>query len=393
METLIWCLQQVGILPPKEKQPDVHQLRHQAALRALQLAATGVVGAYSVALLYKVGAFAKVLPQGLNDAIESRVNRLKELTEPRVDAGRFNAARSHLMQVYAATAGFCGLSALGSAAFFAAPYLPIGVPVALTAVPAAALALTPRRFMSEPGRVGLSLLAVFSCGYSFGPMNWIAYDSVLPFACVVGATFVGFGVPLYLTRGVVSYFLSTQLLSGSLAIIAASSFKASEDVNVLLTAQLIANAALGLLHTVPTILEYVRDDDTEADPKKTTATRGDAAAAATAPSRDVLLEALGIYGALAWFTWNVFRLSCLTIFRRMTKDEGTGLTHDERRKLERFASLSNRVESASDIAASVLFLLLYIKVVGHIQRTGNSVKKLDALRKVFARMSPLSLIN
>eukprot|EP00742_Colponemidia_sp_Colp-10_P021841 GILJ01025690.1.p1 GENE.GILJ01025690.1~~GILJ01025690.1.p1 ORF type:complete len:298 (+),score=39.46 GILJ01025690.1:64-957(+) len=297
------------------------------------------------------------------------------------------------MTTYAVFSGGCILSALGTRAFFAYPDLPIGVPIAATAT-AATVLMFARQWMTFHGKLLAFGALAFSCGVSFGPLNWVAYDTVIPFSIVVGSTAVGFCAPLFITRGVVSYFCSAQLLSCSLSVVGAGLVVASakinasgrrarhieNDVSVMLVGQVVINVALGVFHTIPTIYRFMKNDLAEIQ------------------QEDPVFQATLIYSACAYSLWTFFRIICARIMRTLQGKHPNGHGKDSRTINDAIGTFSSAdkglftVRNVSNVGASLLFLFTYVRAVTYIQsRKGGSSHGLDFSRKVFSKFSPVAL--
>jgi hypothetical protein len=361
----------------------------EAAVQMLHLAARCVVGSFLTALLYKVGAIHVILPKPIVARLESAVESIKSKTEPKKLTKMFATTRLRLLRTYGLTAALWGCSAMGTLTFFANPYIPIAVPIVANVASAGVVLATTPEMVATEGRIASALVASYTLGYAFGPMNWVGYDSLAPFAVVVASTLGGFSIPLFLTRGSISYFLSTQLLSSSLSIcgmMALSQGGVPADVNVMLTLQVIANVLLGLGHTIPVLsASAARAPQSPTQEEDSQAVEG-----------DVVKEALKLYGASAYIMWRTFKFVCMFAVRRVFKEDPGVMTKEEKRKLKNWSDVANRTTLVSDVLASGLFLLTYIKVVSVMQQStaGKSLNsRLDSSRKILAALSPITLIQ
>eukprot|EP00331_Platyophrya_macrostoma_P025704 CAMPEP_0176441142 /NCGR_PEP_ID=MMETSP0127-20121128/21020_1 /TAXON_ID=938130 /ORGANISM="Platyophrya macrostoma, Strain WH" /LENGTH=385 /DNA_ID=CAMNT_0017825861 /DNA_START=24 /DNA_END=1181 /DNA_ORIENTATION=- len=380
-------------------QPAVGNNSHAAAFRMsmeiLRVGSYVVLGGYAMSLAYRFGIVKKLLPPSINKKLEEKVDAIKARTEPPSGSALFNVARGHLLKTYGWASAGVILGCAGSGAFFKFPAIPIGLTLVATITPALALQFIPKRFISDAGRKALFVTSSVACGYSLGPMNWICYDSLIPVGILVGSTVAGFAVPLFLTRGMVSYFFSTQLLSSSLAVAAASLLSPPQstatttsqrlsstslivnDANVALVIQMIANATLALLHTIPTIRKCVTwKESTEK----------------LSEDLDPLMEGFHISASIAYATWSAFRVICSRILLSITKDDySKGATPQaEQRMLRSFLNMAFDVDKWSRICASIMFTAAYVRVVSQLQRSG-SMQHLEHWRLIFAKFSPVQL--
>ncbi|RNF17960.1 putative retrotransposon hot spot (RHS) protein [Trypanosoma conorhini] len=376
-------------------------------LKVLRGASWVVVGGYGVALCYRFGLFRKLLPKSTATTIERVVEKIKAKTEPLGDARRYAVARRHLIRVYSLSSLGIMFAVIGSGTFFMFPKAPIVLPVALALVPSTLLLLLPKTMMLNTGRVACLLTSCFAFGYSFGPIGWVAWDSLGVFLTVMLSTMAGLCVPLFLTRGMISYVLSSQLLSCtlSLAVITTlpllpkieagvyatpsvplpiSKLSPSSnldmlrraDVNVLLTLQLLSNWGINLLHTLPTIVRFVQWRESEEE---------------LLASVDPLKESMCICAGAAYVLWRCFRWACRRLVRTVAKDDTKGASKELKDQWGHFANLSFHTQDISGAGASLLLVLWYVRAVSALQR-GETVATLEALRRVCAQVSPVGLL-
>ncbi|KEG14124.1 putative retrotransposon hot spot (RHS) protein [Trypanosoma grayi] len=374
----------------------------ERALRMLRSASWLVVGGYGVALCYRFGLFSKVLPKAAVDTVEGVVEKIKARTEPLGDVSRYAAARSHLVRVYSLSALGMLTAAVGGAVFFAFPKVPIAVPVALTLVPSVVLFLVPREMMLPVGRLACLFTSCFAFGYSFGPIGWIAWDSLAIFLTLLASTMAGLCVPLFLTRGMVSYVLSSQLLSCTLSlaavtttplVMAAATAAATgsgstniskssldilrrADVNVLITMQLISNWGINLLHTIPVIIHFVRWEGTKEE---------------LILSVDPVKESMCICAGAAYVMWRSFRWACRRLILTVATDGAKDASEKVHEKWGDSSSSPLPMQNVSGVGASLLLVLWYVRAVSALQR-GETLAILDNLRCVCARASPVSML-
>lgn len=358
-----------------------------ANLKAIALLSQGsivVVCGYSVALSYTAGLFHFVTPAALMNRVDAVVHTIRTATEPPSATPHYAVARRHLLQAYSwAAAGFA-LAGAGIATFFHYPSVPIAVPFAVGTVCAVVINFVPKKWLAPAPRAATFSLACLSAGYTLGPMNWIAYDALLPTSLILASTVVGFAAPLFITRGMVSYFLSSQLLSSSLAILStrvtSESTVVSSDVNVMLTLQIFANALLGIFHTIPTIGRCVFSKETPE---------------ALELELDPMQEGFRICMAAGYCTWRLFRTMCYVVIRKAANQQHqrNDLTRDERQGAKTFVQQLLDPKKCSNVLASVLFFVCYIRFVSACQERSDTTQRLERLRKLFVKLSPFTLLS
>lgn len=351
------------------------------ALSLVRGCSLAIVGCYGVALAYRAGLLENIIPTSLYSALVDKVEAIKARTEPPSGSAQYVVARRHLLRTYACAAAGFALGGAGIALFFKFPSFPIGPTIAATAVPALALQLFPRKWMLPEGRDALFGVACLACGYTLGPMHWVAFDSMRTIGAVVGCTLSGVCLPLFLTRGIVSYFFASQTLSICLSI-ATSGISTTKtiDMNMIVLMQLVGNVALGVLHTVPTI-------------KKCVNWKGPLAALEF-EELDPVLEALHICANVMYGCWYAFRVVCTAFMYRMSREDVRGASREERSHLRTFASTTLNIDRWSSVLASLLFLVAYVRLVSYLQQRGDqTTKRLEGLRKLFNKVSPFTALD
>ena len=262
---------------------------------AVRWGATGVTVLYAAGLFYRCGGAKYIMPPTVYNKVVETVETVKSKTQPLVDKERYGLAVKHLTKTYALVSAGFATAALGTCLFFKVPEIPIGVPIVVSTSTAAVL-LFGSQYMIVPARILTYFTMAFSVGVAFGPMNWIAYDTMGPLLVVVGSTAIGFSVPLLLTRGAISYFLSSQLLSSSLAIVLTclntiatkgTLDQSTRDVSMMLNVQMASNFLLGALHTVPTIFNFMNKSKSIESIK----------------TKDYVSQAAVIFLATSYLTW------------------------------------------------------------------------------------------
>eukprot|EP00758_Cryptobia_borreli_P013965 Tbor_TRINITY_DN5883_c1_g7::TRINITY_DN5883_c1_g7_i1::g.6509::m.6509 len=341
---------------------------------------------YGLGVLYRSGAMKYMMPPLLYNPLVRTVEMIKSHTEPIVDKVRYRMATMHLIRTYGLVSSGILVSVAGTCLFFKFPEIPVGVSIVGVVSSSIALIFL-NEYMIYPARMVCFYVMCFSSGVSFGPMNWIAFDSLSPLIMVVGSTAIGFTVPLFLTRGVVSYFMSAQLLSSSLSIISAgcvtcnkksSNLRLDEDINVMLTLQMLATSALTICHTIPTIYQFLNKRNSIQYLK----------------SFDSVRQATIIFGIVAYTIWSAFRNLCMLILKRLRK-ERKRLSAEEKEMLSTFDCanlLSNK--NISTVSSSVIFIILYARLVTRLQSNNkaDARQSFEHLRKVIVKVSPVSFV-
>lgn len=424
-----------------------HLFENTKILRYTSLA---VLGGYAVSLCYRAGLIQKVLPATVNQKLEDAVEAVKEKTAPIGNPRQLAFARAHLTKVYTlASAGmiaFCG----GVLTFVVQPKVPIAFPVLTTLVPALLVVGVPRAYMKRGYRVLNLCLTFFSAGYAFGPIGWIAQDSLFLFLLCTVCTMSGLVVPLSITRGLISYLLSTQLFSLSLLVSFLTAPKEATrryspfntlksqkgvkmimdaDYNVVVTLQVVANVVLLALHTVPVLYYVVTHgkqwsrahkasacasttkrngvDSSSIDDSMAAAA---SASATTGPEEyteeelemldhlDDVLEAFCICAGWSYILFRFIRHYMQFFIKKLIESNGgtVGTVGDSAsgggvpESMLGIMANDRRVDArkASGVVSTGLVFLWYIKAIGLLQR-GDPGATLDQFRYVCDRISPL----
>lgn len=367
-------------------------------VRLLRYSSLALLGGYALATCYKLGLVRRLLPHAVNRSLESTVEKVKTHTQPIGDAARFALVRSHLTYTYGlATAGMVAVAA-GVATFWAAPSIPIAIPVATTIFPAVLLVGVPKAYMQPAARLLCFFLSLYSTGYACGPIGWVAQDTLIVFVLLSGCTMTGLCLPLYLTRGMVSYVVSAQVLSSALSVALVTAPRQTRDtsvlkkfkdqagvqiilngdINVLFTLQLLSNVGICALHTLPTIIRFVRwKKESEAEMMQ---------------SVDPVIEAFAICAGSLYVVYRAVRKSCRTLIQRILSDhrphENGGAGQNT------WFAMSNHslnVDRASGVVSGLVMGLWYVRAVSLLQR-GDVETTLNRLRSVCAHVSPMSML-
>lgn len=374
-------------------------------LRAVRYCSLALLGGYTAMLCYRVGLLRRILPTHLNTRLEQSVERVKSRTEPVGSIKRFALARGHLLRAYGWAASGMITATAGVVLFCVAPRVPIVIPLAVTAISSMLICGLPKRIMIQPARVACFYAASLAAGYCFGPIGWAAQDTLVVFVMLTGCTMTGLCVSLFITRGMVSYFVSSQVLSLALSLSLVTAPKQSRDlspfkllkaqpgvqvilngdVNVLLTMQLIANVGINLLHTLPTIYSYVSSDKTDA---------------ALEEEADPLEEAFCICAGWGYIIYRASRFATSRIICRVLSDNPSNahrgsegawtMTGSPSSSAPSFNRTSN-VGIASSLTAAIVTLLWYVKVISLLQK-GDAEATLSRVRAVCARASPVGML-
>ncbi|KAG5493679.1 hypothetical protein JIQ42_02053 [Leishmania sp. Namibia] len=366
-------------------------------IRILRYGSLAILGGYALATVYKVGLVARVLPATINHRLESVVEAIKSRTQPMGDAKRFALARSHLTATYGLAASGMLVLATGAAIFRRAPRVPIAIPVATTVVPGALLLGIPKWRMLSGSRLLCFFTSMFSAGYALGPIGWVAQDTLIILVLLTGCTMAGICVPLYLTRGMISYVVSAQVLSSALSVALVTAPKQSKgrspfkglkdqtgvkiildgDINVLFTMQLISNMGVCALHTLPSIYHCVTWQGRDAD---------------LPDSIDPVKEAFGICAGTTYLLYRCVRWACRLLIRRVMTDSTSDPQGGQGQNTWlALSSHSLDVNCASGVVSGVVMCLWYVRAVSLLQK-GDMETSLNQLRSVCARVSPMSLL-
>uniref|UniRef100_A0A7S1QZZ7 Uncharacterized protein n=1 Tax=Neobodo designis TaxID=312471 RepID=A0A7S1QZZ7_NEODS len=410
---------------------DPHSERAQQKFAAtmVQMGCVGVVGASTTVLLWRLGALQRVLPKAVTDRVQAAADHVAELTEPPRITALDRGAASHMIEVYSKTAANFAVSFVGTAAFFRAPYLPMPIAVGVSAVAGFLVVCLPKSHVNPRSRRALIAAGCLACGYTFGPINWVAYDCTIFAGVSVLASAVGFSTAAMITRGKVSFFCVSQVLSASLAVLGsnavlgttlgfAQASKRTQDstavanVNSVLMLQLVSNLALAALHSLPTLMrvearakahrEFKAKNNIPQDEEIHIAQEdlGPASFGLDDPDK----EALVIFGAAAYGLWTWFRYMFTAIVLKATDKKGSvkqdakrfvrtaGTTIDEVSALREAAESHKRLSQLSDIAASVAFLYFYLRFINYVQASASAGRSFDTGRYYFAKLSPIVLI-
>ncbi|KPA81057.1 putative mitochondrial hypothetical protein [Leptomonas pyrrhocoris] len=363
----------------------------------LRYGSLALLGGYVVATCYKIGLVRRILPAKWNHSLESTVEVIKQRTQPIGDAKRFALVRAHLTCTYGLAASGMLAVAAGVAAFWAVPSIPFAIPIAATLVSTVLLLGVPKAYMHPAARLLCFYLSLYSTGYTFGPIGWVAQDTLVVFVLLSGCTMTGLCVPLYLTRGMISYVVSAQVLSSALSVALITAPKQSRDtsvfkklkeqagvqivlngdVNVLFTMQLLSNVGICALHTLPNIFRFViwQGDEEE-----------------LTDSADPLKEAFAICAGTMYVLYRAVRWSCRLLIRRVMSDSqqsprgGAG-----QNTWLAMSSHSLDVNDASGVVSGLVMGLWYVRAVSLLQK-GDVEATLNHLRTVCARISPVALL-
>ena len=379
--------------------PDSSAVSSTAArnVQVLRYGSLAILGGYVIATCYKVGLVSRLLPARLNRRLESTVETIKQHTQPVGDTKRFALVRAHLTRTYGlATSGMLAIAS-GVATFWVAPRIPFALPLATTLVPAVLLMGIPKAYMQPAARLLCFYLSLYSTGYAFGPIGWVAQDTLVVFVLLSGCTMTGLCLPLYLTRGMISYVVSAQVLSSALSVALITAPKQSRntsvfkklkdqagvqiilngDINVLFTMQLLSNVGICALHTLPNIYRFVTWQVSEE---------------ALASSADAVKEAFAICAGSMYVIYRAVRWSCRLLIRRVMSDNAHHPNGGAGQNT--WLTMSNHsldVNRASGVVSGLVMGLWYVRAVSLLQR-GDVESTLNNLRTVCARISPMGML-
>lgn len=370
----------------------------QRTVATMRYGSLAILGGYSIAICYKCGVLRRVLPSAFNSKLEQMVGVIKSKTEPLGNTARFALVRRHLTKTYGLVASGMLTAAIGVAAFWLFPSVPISLSITATLVPSMLLIGIPKSMMRPAVRTLCYYIAWLSAGYTFGPIGWIAQDTLVVFVLLSGCTVVGLCVPLFLTRGMVSYIISSQVLSTALSVAlmtapkhsrANSPFKTLKeqhgvqiilngDINVLFTLQQLSNVCILALHTLPTIYRVVSQ-------------RGETEEALQ-ESLDPLFEAFGICAGAMYVAYRIVRWSCRRLIQIVVSDSrrSPGGGQGQNTWLV-MSSYPMNVDGAIGVVSGAVMCLWYVKVVALLQKS-DPASTLNHLRHFCACYSPMGLL-
>ncbi|KAG8346006.1 hypothetical protein ERJ75_000326800 [Trypanosoma vivax] len=350
----------------------------------------GVVAGYAIVLSYRLGLLQRLLPRRIATEVDNVVQKVKAVTEPVGGTRRYLAVRRHLVLVYTTSAAGMLTATLGGAAFCACPQLPIVYSIILTVLPSTLLLTLPRDTVLPVCRLGCFFTSCFAFGYSFGPVAWVTWDLFAVFTLLLGSSMCGLILSLFLTRGMASYVFSSQLFSCALSTAVLTSFPVLPtevkrytshgvrhgtglyvDVSILVFMQFLSNGTINLLHTLPTIVRFVKRHGSEEHLLLTV---------------DFLKESLCICGGAAYLCWSGLctvarRLISVAPEEKRDNVDGVGTAGDMALVARHATQLKKLMRDASP---TLLLLAIYIRTVLVLQE-GSTIEKLEALRCAFRR--------
>jgi hypothetical protein len=407
---------------------DPHSERAQQRFAAtlVQMGSVGIVGASTAMLLWRLGAIQKVLPASIKDKVQEVADKVAALTEPPKITALDRGAATHMVTVYSKTAANFAVSFAGTAAFFRAPYIPMPIAVGVTAVAGFLVVCLPKEHVNPRSRRALMCAGCLACGYTFGPINWVAYDCTIFAGVSVLASSAGFSAAAVITRGKVSFFLASQIISAALAVLGSNavlgttlgfaeaskrtqSSTAVASVNSVLMLQVASNLGLALLHSLPTLLRVDARAEAHKKFKRENGIPDDETVELPADKDsfgldDTDKESLVIFGAAAYGVWTWFRYMFTAVILKATDSKGnvkedarrfmntTNHTVDQVAALREAAESHKRLSRISDIAASVTFLYFYLRFIGYVQASASAGRSFDTARFYFAKMAPVVLV-
>ncbi|KPI89845.1 hypothetical protein ABL78_1014 [Leptomonas seymouri] len=363
----------------------------------LRYGSLAILGGYAVATCYKMGLVSRILPSKWNSSLESTVEAIKERTHPMGDAKRFALVRSHLTRTYSLAASGMLAIAAGVATFWVVPSIPFAIPISTTLVATLLLVGVPKAYMQPTARLLCFYLSLYFTGYAFGPIGWVAQDTLVVFVLLSGCTMTGLCVPLYLTRGMVSYVLSAQLLSSALSIALITAPKRSSgtsafkklrdqegvqillngDINVLFTMQILSNVGICALHTLPNIYRFVSWQGGEEE---------------LIASVDPLKEAFAICAGTMYAVYRTVSWSCRLLIRRVMSDNQQHPKGDAGQNTWlAMAHHSFDANRASGVVSGLVMGLWYVRAVSLLQK-GDMETTLNQLRSVCTHISPMKFL-
>lgn len=386
----------------------------QAVASCYVAAATSVISGCALFALVKYRVVHKVLPGALAAKLDSVVNRVAELTEPKGMTRMADAQDkvSYLQAVYGqATVGFL-LGGLGTYLFVKMPRLPVVPAIVMTGISFATLVLGPRKLLTPKQAQATFAATCILGGISLGPMNWIAREtnSVL-FATAMSSTLALTVAPL-ITRGWIANALLSQALSSSIALLAVKFIalrtfpklngkfadpavdpqdKLFEFITTplgldnLLLIQAAGNAVLALTHVAPILsgTEIIRVpllfDNAQNSVEGAYSQR----------------DAIVIVAAVSYSVVRLFQ-ACVEKIARAIKN---GAFKDKKAAIATAVNAS----SASDVDRSIeklaggvstlSFMFMYVKFVQMVQASDDPQKSFRWLSKIFNYLTPVRIVT
>eukprot|EP00796_Vickermania_ingenoplastis_P008420 gene8420-5900_t len=349
----------------------------------LHYGSLAVISGYAVCLTYRLGWVKKVLRPSMYDKLEGVVERLKAKTSPMGPPARLQLLRSHLLQAYSYTfSGMVCLSA-GIAAFMWYPRFPLMIAVVGSVVPGVLVAAVPRKVVGPTTRRIMFHVCWLFGGYSLGPIGWVAQDVLATYVLVTTCTVAGITVPLYLTRGIVTYCVSAQVLSFALSTYAVTSTTntltlfgvlkshpgvqqiLNSDVNGILFLQLVSNIAIQSFHTLPKIKKYINWKNSD-----------DALKA----SGDPLWDAHTICAGWTYVGYRMIRGAFHRVLRRLSGKDSEGA-------ISAYSADSKSLKMISSISSGLVIGVIYVQVITRLQQ-GDIEGTLGNMRQFFRKISP-----
>lgn len=230
-------------------------------LQHVYLGCVAFTGATAAALLLKHRIVQRALPTHAAKRVDDLVERIESVTEPAARSKLPRGIAAYFAKAYGCLAAAILLNVAGSRSFIRHPTaIPIVVSVAVSVVPSFLLLCLPRdMFASTYTRLALFGVSSWAQGHMLGPINYVLSDLMQPVGLLSLATTSGLIASSLLTRGAISFLLTSQTLGTCFTIIGLHHFGQltapnAEFINTVLTMQLIAGTAIAALHSVPRLL-------------------------------------------------------------------------------------------------------------------------------------------
>lgn len=346
----------------------------------LHYGSTVILTGYTIALCYRSGLLKKVLRKSLYQKMENVVEKVKSKTEPMGSPSCLSMLRNHLLKTYSYTlSGMVAVSA-GVVAFMCYPRVPLVIPLGTALISGLVVGAIPSQVVYPSVRRVMFSLCWLAGGYTLGPLCWIAQDSIATYILVTSCTLAGITVPLYVTRGIVSYLLSSQLLSIALStyFVTCSTSTATlfgvlkthpgveqvlhSDIQGMLFMQLISNLTVLSVHTIPNIRRFVNSER----PLKEHA--------------DPLCEAQMLCAGWLYLGYRLVRGAFHRVLRFFSGKESEG-------SLSPFSADSKSINIVSSISSGLIIGVLYIQLISRLQK-GDIEGSLQSMRRYFRRIAP-----
>ena len=385
--------------------------KNQYALKTMIYGSQIVVVCYGIGVLYKLGVLTYIIPKPIYNMLDKFVAKLKHRTKPPSMTHLKANTKHFLTKTYLLTGCWWISTALGTLLFFRFPFVPISLPVMTFIAPVIGLNLTHyfHNKMKIEGNANeniyttisnsgiikgtMCFVSSISLGYAFGPLNWIGYDVLGLFSVIIGGSITGLMLASYLCRGKVSFLVTAQLLSSSIACSTVPLFQHFDiplgDINVMLCLQWVVSTVIGVFHTIPTMSRF---DTLESDLSK----RDSVVHCSHNEPMDMCayLSSMKVFCLLIYLWFTIMKRMVVDLLRKMDKAPNTSRLNENttiRDILKHNDELRDKYGIFADFVTGLSFCIIYIKFISRMQKNGNFTV-LHWMRFLFIRISPLKYI-